>query len=512
MDMRMVTAPDADAQALKQMGYEQSMKREFTFFSAFSIAFAFISPIIAIYSIFAFSLLSGGPAMWWGFLVVLAGQLLVAFVFAECASIFPLAGGVYQWARQLLGRAFGWAAAWAYGWTLIFTIAAIAYSAAGFLAAALGIDAPGIWTLIGLGLALIVFATAINTAGRRFLKIVVALSIGCEFVASIVIGTILLIAYRENSLSVIFDSFGVSGNASYFGFAPVGFFAALAFIGWASVGFESAGAVGEEVRNPRRDVPKAIVLSLAIVGAVVIYAALALILAIPNLDAVLAGEVGDPITDTLAAQLGIGIATPLFAVVTLGMTAGMIAIQTACSRTIFSLARDRGLPWSRFLARLSVQDRLPINAIVICALLTSIALLLAKTNIFVTLITFATGGFYIAFAFPVVAALVNRLRGTWQPGEFSLGRIGLGVTVVALAWQVFETVNIAWPRLPGSPWYQNYAVAVGIGVLTLVGVAIYAQRREQFAGEPLSAEVLAGPMVAPGSVASAPSGVTVDER
>lgn len=66
MDMRMVTAPDADAQALKQMGYEQSMKREFTFFSAFSIAFAFISPIIAIYSIFAFSLLSGGPAMWWG--------------------------------------------------------------------------------------------------------------------------------------------------------------------------------------------------------------------------------------------------------------------------------------------------------------------------------------------------------------------------------------------------------------------------------------------------------------
>lgn len=84
--------------------------------------------------------------------------------------------------------------------------------------------------------------------------------------------------------------------------------------------------------------------------------------------------------------------------------------------------------------------------------------------------------------------------------------------MVALAWQVFETVNIAWPRLPGSPWYQNYAVAVGIGVLTLVGVAIYAQRREQFAGEPLSAEVLAGPMVAPGSVASAPSGVTVDER
>lgn len=478
-----------DDQALETLGYRQTLKREFTFWSAFSIAFAFISPIIALYSIFAFALLSGGPPMWWGFLVVLAGQLLVATVFAECASVFPLAGGVYQWARQLLGSGFGWFGAWAYAWTLIFTVAAVCFSAAGFMAAAIGIDAPGDGTLILLALAILAFVTFVNTAGRQLIKVVVALSIASEFFASLIMGTILLIFYRENSLSVLVDSFGVAGDSSYLSFGTVGFFAALSFLGWAFVGFESAGAIGEEVAHPTRAVPKAIILSLVIVASVVVYAALALILAIPDLDAVLAGEVGDPITDTLATQLGSGISTPLFAIIVVGMTAGSIAIQAAVSRTIFSLARDEALPASGFLSSLSKSDRLPINAIVFSAVLSAIAFSLSVTDIFLTLITFATGGFYIAFAFPVIAALVSRLRGAWRPGEFSLGRVALAVNVIAAAWLVFEAVNIAWPRTPDLPWYQNYAVSIGVGVLAVIGAGIYLALRVRIAAPEALREV-----------------------
>jgi amino acid transporter len=76
--------------------------------SVFALAFAFISPIVALYAIFGLAFAAGGPAFWWGFAVVLAGQFLVALVFAELASRWPIEGSTYQWPRRLWGNGYGW--------------------------------------------------------------------------------------------------------------------------------------------------------------------------------------------------------------------------------------------------------------------------------------------------------------------------------------------------------------------------------------------------------------------
>jgi len=81
-------------------------------------------------------------------------------------------------------------------------------------------------------------------------------------------------------------------------------------------------------------------------------------------------------------------------------------------------------------------------------------------------------GFYVAFIFPVLAALVVRLKGQWKPGPFSLGVLGPVVNVAALLWLGFEIVNIAWPRQSEEPWYQNYAVVVVFVILGLAGFAV----------------------------------------
>ena len=47
-----------------------SLKREFTLWSAFAFAFAFISPIVAIYGIFGLAYSTAGPGFWWNFLLV----------------------------------------------------------------------------------------------------------------------------------------------------------------------------------------------------------------------------------------------------------------------------------------------------------------------------------------------------------------------------------------------------------------------------------------------------------
>lgn len=443
------------------------LQREFTFRSAFSLAFAFISPIIGLYTIFALALGTAGPSFWLGFSIVLGGQLLVALVLAELASVWPLTGGLYKWTQKLTGRGIGWAAGWAYLWTLIVLVTAQAYAAAPFLTALFDIEAPSKALLIVLAGAVLLLATGANVLGPKALKVFVGISLTAELLGSVVIGTILLLFYREQPVSAIFD--GVDGGTM--SLAPL--IAAVALIGWSFIGFESAGDIAEEVENPRRDVPKALVLSLVIVAAIVMYAALGLTLAIPNLGAAISGDVADPIADTVTAQLGAGIAKPLFALVVLAFIAGIAAVQAAVSRVIFALARDGELPGAGALGRLSGRDQLPRNAIGASAVAAAALLFVALSDdAYATLISMATVGFYISFSFPVFAALRARLRGEFEQGEWNVGRVGLAVNVAAAAWLVFEVVNIAWPRLPDAAWYVNYGAILMVVVVGAAGVAV----------------------------------------
>ncbi len=92
--------------------------RDFTLRSAFALAFSDVSPIVGIYSVFFICLITAGPAFFWGFPVVLIGQLAVTGVFGDLVSKWPFQGSVYQWARQLFGARYGWFANWAYSWGL----------------------------------------------------------------------------------------------------------------------------------------------------------------------------------------------------------------------------------------------------------------------------------------------------------------------------------------------------------------------------------------------------------
>ena len=465
-------AVPGDADASTTGGEGEGLKREFSLWAIFCLAFAFISPIVALYGIFAFSFLSAGPAMWWGFFVVVAGQLLVAAVFAELASRWPFEGSIYQWSRRLIHETYGWFAGWAYMWTLMITMVAVAYGAAGFVPVVFGLDPfePGTQLLVAMGFLL--FGTLMNIASRKALQAFMVASIGAEVLGSIGIGTVLLFFHNEQPLSSVFESAGAGAGPG--GYIWAGFFAAVGFIGWTYVGFETAASVAEETPEPRRDVPKAIILSLITVAAVVTYASLALILAIPDYGAVISGEVVDPVADTISFQLGSGITKPLFVLFIIGFTASLLAIQTNCSRVMWAFARADVLPASGMLKKLSPGARLPVNTVLTTGVIAAILLISTQSeNVYLTLISMATGGFYISFALPVVAALIVKLRGRWEPGAWNLGRFSMLVAVVASVWVVFEYFNIAWPRAEGVPWYQDWAVFVMTAIVGVLGVAAY---------------------------------------
>ena len=180
------------------------------------------------------------------------------------------------------------------------------------------------------------------------------------------------------------------------------------------------------------------------------YASLALILAIPDYGAVISGEVVDPVADTVTFQLGEGITKPLFVLFIID-TASLLAIQTNCSRVMWAFARAGVLPASGPLRKLSPHARLPVSTVLTTGVIAAILLISTQSeDVYVTLISMATGG-YISFALPVVAALVAKLRGRWEPGPWNLGRWSMLVGIVAAVWVVFEYFNIAWPRAEGCP-------------------------------------------------------------
>jgi amino acid transporter len=465
----------------------------FNFRSALSLAFADVSPIAAVYAIFTLGLFAAGPKFFWAFPIVLAGQLLVAAVFGELASRWPYAGSVYQWSRHVRGTTWGWVAAWAYMWGLTLALGVLSYAASGFLLQIFGVAQPGRWQIAIVAIAIVAVGTVVNMVGRKILKIMVIASITCEIIASVGLGAVLLLFYRENAFSTLFSNAGIPDAASW---ASGPMLLAIAFVGWSFLGFEAAGSVAEEVEEPERNVPKAIILGLLLVGLLVMFSSAALILAIPNLPGVMASQSGDVVSDTLAAHFGAGVTKPLLAMFVIGFLSSFLAVQAAVSRCIWGAARDGSLPGSKVLGGLAGSERLPVNAIALTAVAAIVFVLLAGTQFYSVLVNFNIIGFYIAFGVPVIGAALARLTGKWEPGPFNLGRWGAPVTYLASLWIIFETVNVAWPRTqPDQPWYINWASVLTTAALAVVGLVIYLSVRRNIQapiGERLAGDQGAG--------------------
>jgi amino acid transporter len=237
---------------------------------------------------------------------------------------------------------------------------------------------------------------------------------------------------------------------------------------------------------------------------VVMYTSLALILAVPNLDAVRSGTVADPVNFTLTSQLGSQIAKPVEILFVIGFLASFLALQTSASRLIWSFARDGALPASKMLSILSRKQRQPVGPLLITMVVGAALFLLSNVaeNVYTLMLNFTSGGFFLSFLFPLVGFVVVNLRGQWRAGPFTLGKATIPLAVVALVWATFEFLNIAWPRPLYKEEYLNWSIWIAMLVLSVVGTAIFLTVRTsipvvtglefRMAGEPVPDDVVPG--------------------
>ncbi len=303
-------------------------------------------------------------------------------------------------------------------------------------------------------------------SGGRALKGLIYLALAAELVASAGIGIVLLIFHRVNPVSVIFSGGGTAHGAHWL-IGP--FLLPVAYIASSFIGFEASASIGEEVRDARRVLPKAVILALATGGALVILASLGLVLAIPDMPAVLAGKDANPIATTLEHSFGSAAGRVLLVLLVIGFTSSMIAVQTAVSRAIWASARDRALPGTKVLGRLSGRENLPWNAILVTFIVSGVLVFFGTTKVFALLVSFASFGFILSYYLPIVGLAWRKLRGSLEPGGAWGERWIGGGTTVAAVWLSAGIVNLVWPRSVFGDWYLNWGILIMTGALGVVG-------------------------------------------
>jgi amino acid transporter len=453
----------ADERQLADLGYRQQLSRSLGLLSNFSVGFTYLSPIVGVYTLFAYGLALAGPAYIWSYPVVLLGQFLVVFTFGEVASQFPLAGGIFQWSKRLVGPRYAFMSGWMYTMALLITVAAVAYGANLYASALFGYELTDTTTIM-TAVAIIVLGGILNMLGIRRLAFLARLGVAVEVAGTVGLAVWLLLTSRNNDLGVIFQTSG-AGADDYLG----AFLAAGLAAVWVFYGFEACGDIAEEVHDPSRKVPRAMMWTLAVGGATTILLVLALILAVPDIGAVISGADPAPIDSILVAQFGdvgskIALAMILFAYVSC-----TIAIQGAAVRLVYSFARDGMIPGSKTLSQVNPRFHMPPGAVLVATIIPALITLLPSATV-ASIINFAVIGIYLGFQSVVLASIIARTRG-WKPsGAFNLGKWGMTINVLALVYGVSAILVLSTPG-SSDDFFTKYLVPVSAGIVFILGLA-----------------------------------------
>jgi amino acid transporter len=496
--------PDDDDARLASLGYQPQLNRVLGLFSNFSVAFTYLSPIVGVYSLFLLGVGTGGPAYVWTTFVPLAGMLLVALVFGELASHYPIAGALYQYSKYNVGRRYGWFVGWFYGVALLVTVASVDTGVVSYFTALMQnwfnwrLVPTNHVTILLITVILLIIQTALNITGAAVMGRVAKFGVYVEIIGTIGIAVVLGIHGFHHGLGYLFSTdnvqqvktnpLGLDFHGSYFGALVIAVLAPV----YIFYGFESAGDISEETKDAGRQVPRAMRHALLWGGLAAFVITAALLLAMPatNGSVTTVAKGGVPF---ILGQLPSWVQDVALVLIIFAFFSCGTSVQGAGSRLAFSYARDGALPASKWISTVHRRFKTPVNALLGGAVVTALFVLLefaspskdthilwftypANVNVLVSLVSFGVSGIYLSFLLTVIGAAVARARGWVPAGKFTLGRWAWPVIIVAGLYLLVMLVNVVAPTGLASPrgyFNLDWITLIVMIVVAIVGVVFF---------------------------------------
>jgi amino acid transporter len=371
------------------------------------------------------------------YLLALVAMLFTAYSYGRMASTYPVAGSAYTYVRKAIDSRVGFLVGWATLLDYFFLPMVIWLLGATYLQQ--GFPSVPMWLWV---LGFIVLTTILNVVGIRVAD-------KATFIL-MTIQILVIIAFVVLSLRSVYSTGG--GAEAWFSLAPFSNQATTfgAIAGGASIaaysflGFDAVTTLTEETVNPRRTMPKAIML-IALLGGV-IFAAVTYATQLVHPGSAFAD------VDSAAFEIAKTIGANLFAAIFLAgfvvtQFASGIAAQASVSRLLYAMGRDRVLP-EKVFAYLQPRFRTPAIGILICGVAGFIGLALDVE----TAVSFINFGAFLAFTSVniCVIALFWRARGTD-------GKLGvLGYVVVPTIGAIID-LYLLWSlsgiaKILGGAW------------------------------------------------------------
>lgn len=420
---------------------------------------------------FAYSLTDGqSVTVLYGWIFVSLISLSIAASLAEICAVFPTAGGVYYWSAMLSSKEYAPIVSWTTGWlTLVgnWTVTlSINFSGAQLILSCITLwnedFVASQWQVVLCFWAVMLIAFSVNVFGSKYLDHINKICIywtGASVL--IIIVTVLIMSDERRSAKFVFSHFDASASGWPSGWAWfVGLLQAACKIFFPPprfttnsvldtlTGYGMVASMCEEVQNPEREVPKAMVLSVAAAGFTGLLYLIPILFILPDVPTLLSVANGQPIglifkTATGSAAGGFGL---LFLILGILFFAGVGAL-TAASRCTYAFARDGAIPGSQIWSRVDKRFNIPLWGLVLSTVVDMIlgCIYFGSTAAFNAFTGVATICLSCSYGIPILVSLI-RGRKAVRHSTFSLGRFGFAINTATVAWIFLAIILFCMPK------------------------------------------------------------------
>lgn len=378
-----------------------------------------------------------GNATWMAFIIAAFVSGLSALSYAELSSVFPKAGAEYVYTKNAFGKKLAFIVGWMIAISGIIGSATVALGFGGYFEAIAGVP------LIIAAVALVILLSLVIAYGVK------------EAALFAIIGTLI---EGAGLLIIILIGIPYFGSVDYFEIPSVdGIMAAAALVFFAYIGFEEMVRMAEEVKKPEKNMPKALLIAIALTTVIYILVAIA---AVSVVDFNALAESNSPLADVVSAAWSSD-AFIIFSIIALFATGNtVLLIMLAASRIVYGMADSGALP--KQIAYVNPSRRTPFWAIAIVGILTLLFFLLGDIEVIANLTNFT-----VFATFVVINAALIKLR--YDKPEMkrafkvpmSIGKMPV-LPVIAIATTLFMMTNVGWD-----------AVTYGTAIIVLGVIAYY---------------------------------------
>ena len=364
-----------------------------------------------------------GDSVWIAFVLGSIVALFAGLSYAELSSIFPKAAAEYTFVKNAFkNNFFAFIIGWLTAITSMITAAAVALGFGGYFSEFLNIP------IVISAIALIGILSIVNFMGIK---------------ESSWTNTVFTIIEAAGLILIIIIGFTISEPepVNYFE-SPTGFSGiviAFVLIFFAFIGFEDIANIAEEVRNPKKVIPRAIILAVMISGIIYVLVSLAVVRVINWEDL---SSSAAPLADVAKRGLGVQGHIIFSGIALFAITNTVLITLVAGSRMIYGMAREKSFP--HILAKVHSKTKTPWLAIIVI-MLTAIGfsiigdiVIVANITVFAVIITFGAVNLSVIVLRYTEPDIERKFRIPINIGKFPvLPMVGLGISVyMAIQFQI----------------------------------------------------------------------------